>query len=452
MAGSTQPLRSPTPRLLAGLVFTLLVIGLYAAYTLRTVDRMREVQRGIVERNRLASLQLIRIQSELHALGLSMRDMLDNREGYGLTAWRPALERVRFNLDHAITREAELTGARRTAQQSMYLRTSFTTFWDTAERMLQLAAQGREPAARETVRDTLQPQQEALTALVARLLVEANERDSQAGLEIEGIYGGMERNAWLLLAISVFAIALTSLMLIRANRDLFSRLATLAQERRDLAQQLITTQESTLRSVSRDLHDEFGQILTAIGALLRRARRHAGSPALEDAVQEVSQVVQQTLEKTRSLSQALQPVILEEQGLLAAVAWHLATFRDHTGMAVTSRLPTADPAIAPEKAIHVFRILQEALNNVVRHAGVNAVHVEMETTADRLRLVVADAGRGIVAGNAVGVGLAAMRERAELVGGELRITSSADAGTSVTLEMPLPGVVEGHKTEEIPHA
>lgn len=426
-----DPLRTPTAGLLAGLLFTLVVIGAYAAYTLRAVERMRAMQTSIVERNRLASLQLIRIQNDLHALGLSLRDMLDARDGYPLAAWRPALARMQENLEQAIGREADLSAGWRPREQTVYLRTSFADFWRTVDGVF---AQAGEAAMREGIRETLQPRQEALTALVARLLVENNERDSLAAAEAQNIYRDIERNAYGLLAISVALLMVTGLGLIRMNRQVFGRVAALAQERRELAQQLIATQESTFRSISRDLHDEFGQILTAVGALLRRAGRHTppGS-AFEGEVQEVSVVVQGALEKIRSLSQSLQPVILEEQGLLAAVRWHLKNFERHTGIEVEARLPDTMEDLPAEKTIHVYRILQEALNNVARHAEVTRAAVELEVTGGDLRMTVSDAGIGIGAESRAGVGLSAMQERAELLGGVLTVGAASKAGTTVTL-------------------
>src|SRR5262245_46092425 len=121
-------MKSPTPRLVAGLVFTLLVIGAYATYTLGSVNRMRKVQTDIVDRNRRGSLQLIRIQNDLNSLALSMRDMLDNPDHYPLSAWKAPLARIRQNLDDAIARAAP---------NNQYLRTSFDEFWRALDGMFE---------------------------------------------------------------------------------------------------------------------------------------------------------------------------------------------------------------------------------------------------------------------------------------------------------------------------
>ena len=118
------------------------------------------------------------------------------------------------------------------------------------------------------------------------------------------------------LAATFIAIALTSLYLIRSNRRLFARLASLSDQRREVARQMIATREATLREISRELHDEFGQVLTAMGSMLSRAGRHApeGSP-LRAELREIGEIAQTTLDNVRGLSQSLHPSILEEAGL-----------------------------------------------------------------------------------------------------------------------------------------
>lgn len=429
-------MHSPSLRLVAGVLVTLLIIMAYAGYTLHSVRRMRQMQAGIIDQNRKAALQLIRIQSDLNALALAMRDMLENLDGYPLTAWWAQLDRMRDNLDDAIRLESKLSSARRDPQQTAYLLSSFAQFWSAVEEMKKLARQGDVTRARASLRQVLQPQQEALSALTARLLVQNNEAEQQAAQQIAAIYSGIERNAYLFLALSVVLMLGVSAALIRSNRDLFNRLADLSNQRRELAQQLIATQESTLRAISRDLHDEFGQILTAIGAMLKRAGKTAPS-GFQEQLRETNTVVQESLEKIRALSQSLQPVILEEQGLAAAVQWHISVFQRQTGIAVHYQAPERLPEMEAAAAIHVFRILQEALNNAARHAHAREVAVRLGAGAAGLTLAIEDHGSGIAPSSKPGVGLAGMRERASLLGATLHVGPAGPSGTLIELSVPL---------------
>lgn len=436
-------LASPTGRLLAGVLFTLVVIGAYAGYTLNSVRRMRQVQTDIIDQNRKASLQLIRIQGDLNALALAMRDMLDNLDGYPLSAWAGQLDRIRDNLDDAIRKESQLAGSRRDPQQTAYLLSSFAQFWSAVEQMNKLAQRGEEKAARELVRQSLLPRQESLSALTARLLVLNNESEERAAAEIREIYSGIENNAYLFLLLSLVSILGVGFVTIRSNRALFDRVSELSDQRRELAQELIATQESTLRAVSRDLHDEFGQILTAVGAMLKRAGRLAPAD-FQEQVREANEVVQESLEKIRALSQSLQPVILDEQGLAAAAQWYVAVFERQTGITVEYAGPAEGaPEVGSSAAIHVFRILQEALTNVARHARVNQARVNLTITAGKLRLEVSDSGGGIPLSYKAGIGLAGMRERAALIGGSLDIGNGNPNGTRIVLTAPVPQMSGG---------
>ncbi|MBI2686008.1 MAG: sensor histidine kinase [Acidobacteria bacterium] len=435
-------MRSPTGRLVAGVLFTLVVIAAYAAYTLNSVRRMREVQAGTIDQNRKGALQLIRIQGDLNALALAMRDMLDNLDGYPLTAWSGQFDRIHGNLDDAIRVESTLSGAGRDPRQTAYLLSSFSQFWDAVEHMTKLAQSRQEREARELIRESLLPRQEALSALTARLLVRNNEAEQRAAQEILEIYDGIERNAYWFLALSVAMVLAVGITVIRSNRALFDQVTELSNQRRELARQLIATQEATLRAISRDLHDEFGQILTAVGAMLKRADRLAPAE-FKEQVRETSTVVQEALEKIRGLSQSLQPVILEEQGLAAAIEWYVSVFQRQNGIIVRYQSPESLPDVEPSAAIHVFRILQEALNNVARHTRVREVTVQLQNGPAGLVLAVQDAGGGIPVSFKPGIGLAGMRERAALVGGKLDIGTAPPSGTRIALTLPLAAAPRG---------
>ena len=330
---TTPAQRSPTTALLLGLIITLAAVVAYSFYIRVQLSGLRKLQSEMVDRNRKDSLQLLRVQNDLNSVGLAMRDMLDASEPYPLTAWTAQFDRIRDDLDVALRTEEQLSGANRTPDQRKYLSQSVTQFWNATDRMFALAAQGNEAEAREQIRSTLQARQESLSTAVSRLLVQNNEGEEEAAGRIAQIYDGVQRQLYLFLGATLIAIVLTSLYLIRTNRIIFAKLATLSEQRSDLAQKLISTQESTLRHISRELHDEFGQVLTAIGSLLGRAGNHLpeGSKVREE-LQEVREIAQTTLDNIRSLSQALHPVLLEEAGLVSTLDWYIPTVERQTGI------------------------------------------------------------------------------------------------------------------------
>jgi signal transduction histidine kinase len=172
--------------------------------------------------------------------------------------------------------------------------------------------------------------------------------------------------------------------------------------------------------------------------MLRRAGTHApeGSSLRAD-LQEVLETVQSTLDKVRSLSQALHPVMLEEAGLESTLDWYIPTVERQTGIAISYEKLGVPFPVDGAAGVHVYRILQEALNNVARHSGAKQAWVRLRFLPQTLELEVRDRGTGFAEGpHRRGIGLVAMRERSELMGGQIVVTRPTDGGTLVHLTVP----------------
>jgi signal transduction histidine kinase len=438
MPRASTGVRSPTAGLLLGLAVSLVAVVACGWYVSAKISTLRELQRELVERNRKDSLQLLRIQNDLNSLALAMRDMLDAEEPYPLVAWSAQFQRLRADLQDALRTEEQAALTQRNPEQREYLAAAMQQFWDAVDRMFELARNGKEKEARAQIRLSLQARQAALSTAVARLLVQNNESEQRAALKISEIYDGVERQVYWFLAATLAAILVTGLYVIDSNRRLFAQLAALSEQRSDLAQKLISTQESTLRHISRELHDEFGQILTAVGSMLARAEKHAPeNPVLRSELREVREVAQSTLENVRSLSQALHPVILDEAGLESTLDWYLPTVERQTGIGISYEKSGASFPVDGSAGIHAYRVLQEALNNVARHSGAKQAWVRLRFLPHALELEVEDHGKGMWShSNNHGIGLVAMRERAQLLGGTVEFRRPEAGGTLVRLRVP----------------
>jgi signal transduction histidine kinase len=432
----------PGRGLYLGLVVTILAVLVYAAYITLQFAGLRELQSELVDRNRRDSLQLLRIQNDLNSVGLAMRDMLDSGEPYPLIAWTAQFDRIHGDLDDALKREAPLSETARSSEQRQLLAVALSQFWDASDRMFS-QANNDEDLARQQIRDTLQPRQAALSSAVSRLLVHNNEAEELAAAGIAQIYRRVQRQLYYFLAGILLAIVLTSLYLIRNNRRLFAQVEELSSQRSDLAQKLIATQESTLRHISRELHDEFGQVLTAIGSLLRRTDKQipADSP-LHGDLQEVREIAQNTLNNIRSLSQALHPVLLDEAGLETTLDWYIPTAERQMGLALHYEKSGQSFPVGTRAGVQIYRVLQEALNNISRHSGAKEAWIRLRFAPEELELEVEDHGKGLApAVGQTGIGLVAMRERAELLGGTVSVAALGTAqangtGTLVKLRIP----------------
>ena len=429
--------RSISIRLAAGLLFGLTALATYSGYTIAQLRVLRRLQTEIIDRNRRDSLLLVRIQNSLNSLGLGMRDMLDEKEGYPLTAWRSQFQRLRSDLEDAVARESEVAPPGRTPEQATQLKSSLTQLWDAVDRMFERAGRD-ESGARAEVRLSLQARQAALGTAVSRALVQNHESDEQALARTEQIHSQVERNLYLFLCVSLFLLAIVGAYVIAYNRRVFDRLSTLSEQRSALTQQMISMQENTFRSISRELHDEFGQILTAIGTMLQRAGRLADTnpAAMRAELREAHEVTQATLEKVRSLSQALHPVILDEAGFESAIDAYIAAFERRTGVSVRLTRAAGGGTVGREQSIHFYRVLQEALNNVARHSGAKQAEVRLKFDCDPLIMEVEDNGRGFGERRGDGLGLISMRERAEIAGGRIEYVTGAAGGALVRLTAP----------------
>lgn len=216
-----------------------------------------------------------------------------------------------------------------------------------------------------------------------------------------------------------------------------------AQLRR-LAGRLNTAREEERAQLARELHDELGQTLTALKldisrtvAALIAARM---TPAIVDRVQSLVGLSDIALVSVKRIATALRPPALDHLGLAEAMTWEAAAFKARTGVRCQVRAARRHTALTAEQQTALFRIFQESLTNVVRHAHASAVQVTLNEDDDQAELKIRDNGRGISEAEAAdprAIGLVGMRERASLVGGSFKVSGRRGKGTVVSVRVPL---------------
>ena len=433
---------SPTIRLLLGLLVTLGAVTGFSSYALKQLTRLQALQNETIDLNRHDSLLLLRIEDDVNQMGLKLRDMTQPSHRGRIFDYRDQFKHLQDNLNEALQTDRKLTRRSRSTPARDKLLASLNQIWGTSDQVFDEAGAGHEAAARVLVGTRLSEQQADLANQVSQLLKDNAEREEVADAKAGHIYSGVERDIYAFLAGTIFAIAATSLYLIYSNRQIFAKLESLSKQRRVLAARLITVQEEVLRSVSRELHDEFGQILTAVGAMLARAERKGLPPdsPFRSELTEVREITHNTLEKMRSLSQILHPAVLDDYGLAKGIEWYAGVFQRQTRITTDVVIGGKPVRITGQSAIHCFRIVQEALTNAAKHSGSKRAEVRLTFSERSLKIAVEDFGRGLAVakkGDKPGLGLIAMRERAELLDARLHVTSGPNTGTTVSLEMPL---------------
>jgi PAS domain S-box-containing protein len=207
-----------------------------------------------------------------------------------------------------------------------------------------------------------------------------------------------------------------------------------------LAERLRRAREEERTRVARDLHDQIGQILTAIKLDLTWMGRHLpkGKDELRERLNGTIGLITEGVRSVRKICSGLRPGVLDDLGLAAAIEWQAAEFASRTGIECVVQVPATDVTLEEDQATEFFRIFQECLTNVMRHADAKSVSVTLRADNGDLVLIVADDGKGFVEAEVSdSLGFLGMKERAQVCGGSLDIASSPGIGTTVALRVPL---------------
>lgn len=211
---------------------------------------------------------------------------------------------------------------------------------------------------------------------------------------------------------------------------------------RALSRRLVLAREEEAGRIARELHDELGQVLTSVKVDLANLKqgRAPGGGGLEASVAELSERIDGAVSFVRRVSSDLRPAVLDRLGLTAALEWLVRDQEARTSLAVVLEIDRVEEPVDGLVSITLFRIVQEALTNIIRHANATEVGIDLRG-GDGFLLTVRDNGKGIdpaAAGDARSLGILGMKERALLVGGELRIEGRAGEGTTIVVRIPNP--------------
>jgi len=237
-----------------------------------------------------------------------------------------------------------------------------------------------------------------------------------------------------------------SLSPLRTDRGLFV-IATI----RDVTQRLrlrafglgaLRAAEEERRRIARELHDDTAQRLAAIQLRLRLLRDERSTPDRTALLEEIRHDLAEAGEAVRRIARGLRPPALEDAGVVTALRSHIRARAEEGGPEVDFEADAVDGLLGDEEKLVLYRVVQEALSNAVRHAAASLVSIRIETSSQTIRVVVEDDGRGFALGrlqreDGRGLGLVGMRERAGLIGGRVEVESEPGAGTRVRLEIPV---------------
>ncbi len=214
-----------------------------------------------------------------------------------------------------------------------------------------------------------------------------------------------------------------------------------------LSARLMRAQEEERARLSRELHDEIGQALTAMSINLAEIEKRLPAglvPSIKERLAETSTLIEQTSQRISALSLDLRPTLLDDLGLVPASRWYVSRYAERTGIDVQMEVAGLEQRLDPEVETALYRVVQEALTNVARHAGATRVRLHLERRTGFVTALIEDNGRGFETSERAeelleqGAGLVGMQERVALLGGRLAIQSRRKEGTCLSVEIPLP--------------
>ena len=304
--------------------------------------------------------------------------------------------------------------------------------------------------ARDLLRRRIMPKREGVMRISEEVQALNRSAFVQQQLDIASLYRATQRRVWqtvgLALAASIAIALAATLYAGRLEQRLQRQRARDVETARDLqrlSSQLFTAQEEERRSIARELHDEVGQVLTAIKVELAVAQRSveaAGGNAA--ALQDARTITDGALHTVRDLSRLLHPSMLDDLGLPATIDWYLKGFGRRHGVRIELLQDGMSDRLAPEIEAGVYRIVQEALTNVAKHAQATTCRVFLQRLTNTVLVTIEDDGVGFrpeevsEPGAARGIGLVGIRERVAQLRGELRLESGPGKGTRLTVEIP----------------
>jgi signal transduction histidine kinase len=228
------------------------------------------------------------------------------------------------------------------------------------------------------------------------------------------------------------------------NAQLLEQVRAGRERLQTLSRRLMEVQEVERRHIARELHDEIGQALTVMKINLQAVQRLLDTPALTPYLEESIRTVERTLQQVRNLSLDLRPSLLDDLGLVPALRWYVDRQAQGAGFSAQFAADPLEKRLHPDLEIVCFRIVQEALTNVTRHAQAQRVRVELRQREDELQLIICDDGVGFDvqaalnrAAHGASMGLLGLEERALLVGGQIEIESAPGRGTEIRACFPL---------------
>ena len=443
--------RSNTWRFVAlGFGTILLLGGAVTIMTLGSIAGMRRSVLSLTDASQNHREHIEGLRSQIYVSSILIRDYLLDR-----TPNAEATYKDRLHENHAAALEQLEALSRLSTPTSdttiKSLAAELDGYWQSLEALIQDTAANRAASPYEHLRTKVIPRRQAVIAL-AEELADAGAAEARVSREaVNKSIDSFQRNTVLLRFVTtLLALGLALFTTVRVYRlegvavTERRRVERAEEEMRQLSQRVVASQEQERRALSRELHDDVGQMVTSLRFRLSDLEQQCPRPSVEFSatLDQCRELLEQTIEYVRNIAMGLRPSMLDDLGLAAAIEWQAREFSKRFNVPATVNVDSAVANWPEPQRTALYRVTQEALTNCARHANARSVRIDLLRSGEFVKLSITDDGVGIPQGQRPrGFGLLGMEERIREIGGKLNLRTPATGGTMLEVELPLAGVL-----------
>jgi signal transduction histidine kinase len=435
-----------------GLLIIVALAGVESLMILRQIRKDDDnIRRQFLFRNHV----LNNIRSELYISGTYVRDYLLEPEPSRAETYRANLEDVRKEMESALASYSNVIEPQE-AKHYEALRRELSFYWETLAPILQWSPEERRNRGYLFLRDEVFPRRAAMLEVAGRI-ADINEEQLNAGNDrVAGLLLKFQTRALLILFVTLTLglgmAAFSTRKILRLDAQARARLQEVEEARsqlKDLSARCVQAQETERRALSRELHDEVGQSLSAVLVELRNLSM--GLPARSEEqsrgqVEVIKGLVENTVRVVRNMALLLRPSMLDDLGLVPALRWQAREASKRTSMDVNVATESVSDQLPDEYKTCVYRVVQEALHNCSRHSQATTVRIRVHQDGAGLTLSIQDDGQGFDVDLSKGLGLLGIEERVSRLGGTCEVHSKPGSGTILAIELPFK-TGEGQQSE-----
>ena len=426
-----------------GILLLLALTGLNAVSVLRTIQTRNErIRQDYLNRERI----LEQLRSDVYLSGTYARDLLLEPDPARADTHRSELEATRTRIESMIAEYARIlrSDERQAFQQ---FEKEVSVYFDSLRPAIQWNAYQRRELGYQYMQNSLLPRRMVIVHL-ADQISSINQKQLEAGnRQVAALFADFRRSLITLLLVTLacgLALAAGSVYrILRLEHLSAARFEEVVQTRaalRDLSARLVEVQETERRALSRELHDEVGQSLSALLLAIDNVSASLPSEANSESrtqLLEIRRIAERTVTVVRDMSLLLRPSMLDDLGLVPALQWQAREISRNSNIRIDVQADASSEDLPEEHKTCIYRIVQEALRNVTRHARARSVQIHLTHPDGTLRLTIQDDGQGFAPEREKGMGLLGMEERVAYLKGAFEVKSHPGKGTVINIDLPL---------------